>query len=127
MEKFVFHRLLERLPRWLRHIYALFFIVVGWVIFYFEDFGQLGSYLAALFGGQGLASSWDTIVLLLRYLPLLLIAAVASTPLGARLMARVRTSRAGGVITAALCLASLFLCTCALVDQSYNPFLYFRF
>ncbi len=127
LEKFVFHRLLERLPRWLRHIYALFFIVVGWVIFYFEDFGQLGSYLASLFGGQGIASSWDTVVLLLRYLPLLLIAAVASTPLGARLMARVRTGRAGGVITAALCLASLFLCTCALVDQSYNPFLYFRF
>lgn len=127
LEKFVLHRLLEKLPSWLRHIYALFFIVVGWVIFYFEDFGQLGSFMAGLFGGHGAASSWDAVVLILRYLPLLLIAAVASTPLCAKLMARVRAKRAGGVITALLCLASLFLCTCALVDQSYNPFLYFRF
>ncbi len=128
LEKFVLQRFLDKWPHWLRHIYALLFIVLGWAIFYFEDMGQLGSFFLALFGGQGIASGEETVMLILRYLPLLVVAAVASTPLAAKGMQWLRTHRPSTQwVSGALCLLSLVLCTCSLVDQSYNPFLYFRF
>ena len=40
LEKYVYGKYLEKLPSLLKHIYALFLILLGWTIFYFEDFGQ---------------------------------------------------------------------------------------
>ena len=60
------------------------------------------------------------------YLPILLVAAVASTPLGAKLYHKLKP-RAAEVVCTVLVLAGLVVCTAYLVDGTYNPFLYFRF
>ena len=43
----------------MQHVYTLFFLLVSWALFAVEDFGQMGVYLAAMFGsaGGGLADS----------------------------------------------------------------------
>ena len=55
--------------------------------------------------------------------------ALCSTPLPARLCARLkaRLPRLYPWLALAACLAGLFLCMGYVVDSSYNPFLYFRF
>jgi alginate O-acetyltransferase complex protein AlgI len=63
---------------------------------------------------------------LTSYLPILCVAAVASTPLGVKLFRKL-PERAAQVFGAAALLAGLVLCTAYLVDGTYNPFLYFRF
>ena len=56
---------------------------------------------------------------------LLVIAAAASLPFGAKIGRRyVQKSPAAAVIPVAVV---LILCTAYLVDAGYNPFLYFRF
>ncbi len=126
-EKFFLNRFIEKWPGWLRHVYALFFIAIGWALFAVEDFAQLGSYLGAMFGfaGGGLANG-AFFYYLRSYLPMLVMAAVASTPLAKGLWARLG-ERARMILLPLLLLAGLGICTCYLVDATYNPFLYFRF
>ena len=125
-EKFWFKNILDKLPRWVGHIYGLFLVLVGWTIFAVEDMAQLGGYLKAMFGfGAGL---WDTAFLynLRNYLPLLLIAAVASTPLAKKVWGKL-PELARKILLPILLICGLFLATAYLVDGTYNPFLYFRF
>ena len=116
---------LGRLPRAVQHIYAMAVVLMGWALFAVEDMGRLGQYLGAMFGGAPLVNGgffYD----LRSYLPLLMVLAAAATPLGRRCWERLG-ERARNLLTPALVLATLVLCTAALVDASYNPFLYFRF
>ena len=127
IEKFFLLRYLEKASVILRHLYALFFIIFGWVIFYFEDVTQMGQFIVTLFtGGHGLISR-DAFALIVSYLPLLIAASIASLPLGYKIYFRVRKWRFYWLVEALVCAAGLVLCTATLVSQSYNPFLYFRF
>ena len=118
---------MEKWPRWLRHVYALFFIAVGWALFAVEDFSHLGPYLGAMFGfaGKGLADG-AFFYYLRSYLPMLLIAALASTPLFKTLWDKLG-EKPRKVLLPLLLLLGLLVCTAYLVDATYNPFLYFRF
>ena len=49
-ERLFLGRLLERLPQIFRRVYALFFILIGWVLFSHTDLSIIGSYLRAMFG-----------------------------------------------------------------------------
>ena len=53
LEKFVLGRLLQKLPRILRHIWSLLVVYIGWTIFYFESFPKLGQALSIMFGFSG--------------------------------------------------------------------------
>lgn len=126
-EKFVFKKVLDRLPSAVAHIYTMFIVVIGWGLFYFTDMGELGAFLTDLFNfGNGLCGE-QALNLILSYLPLIIAAAVASTPLAARLYASVQNTRYIGIAQTAFVAVVLVLCTASLVNQSYNPFLYFRF
>ena len=126
LEKFFLSRLLDRLPHWIGHCYGLALILVGWAIFAVEDLSALTLYLKAMFGfGAGLLDG-AFLYYLRNYLPILLLAAVASTPLAVRLWEKL--SRPARQIALPILLAVGFLLSTAyLVDGTYNPFLYFRF
>lgn len=118
---------LARLPRVLRHILTMALVMLGWVLFAIEDFGTLGAYLRAMFSLSGGLLSPQAAVWTLSYLPLLLVAILACLPAAARLVQareRTRLVRWGAPVC---CLLLLAASTAALVAQSYNPFLYFRF
>ncbi len=126
VEKLFLGRVLEKVPAWLSHLYGLLIVLVGWAIFAVEDCAALGPYLGAMFGmGAGL---WDGAFLyyLGNYWPILVIAAVASTPLGANLWKGLPQRVRQTALPVLLC-AGLILSTAYLVDGTYNPFLYFRF
>ena len=127
LEKAFLGKLLQKLPAALQHLYTLFLVLVSWAIFALEDFSQLGAYLKVMFGMGGVPlTNSDFGYYLTSYLPILCLAAVASTPLGATLY-RKAPKKAAQAVGALLILAGLTVCTAYLVDGTYNPFLYFRF
>lgn len=127
LEKFLLAPLLNKLPGAVGHLYTLVLVLVSWAIFAIEDFGHLGGYLKVMFGLGGAALADGAFVYYAgSYLPVLLAAAVAATPLGVRVWKRL-PSKAAMAVCPALLLAGLVLCTAYLVDATYNPFLYFRF
>jgi len=127
LEKFVLKKLLDKLPSVIQHIYSLFFVIIGWGIFYFTDIKQLGSFFADLFNfSNGIIGS-QALTLLLSYLPILIVAAIASTPLGSKIYNRFKDTKSIWIPEVLFCVIILAISTASLVNQSYNPFLYFRF
>lgn len=127
LEKFVLKKFLDRLPSFVQHIYTLFIIIIGWGLFYFTDVGQLGEFMVDLFNfGNGICGD-QAFNLIMSNLPMLIIAAVASTPLAAMLYNRFEHTRFMWIPETLYCMGVLAVSTASLVNQSYNPFLYFRF
>jgi len=125
LEKYVFRGLLERTPGWVKHVYTILVVFVGWGIFAMEDLDVCGAYLARCFGAARLWSMADGFRLrsyALTFAALIL----ASTTIGRDGWAKL-SERAQRILTPVLMALTLVLCTAYLVDGSYNPFLYFRF
>ncbi len=127
LEKFVLKKFLDRLPSFVQHVYTLFIIIIGWGLFYFTDVGQLGEFMVDLFNfGNGICGN-QAFNLIMSNLPMLIIAAVASTPLATTLYTRFEHARFMWIPETLYCMGVLAVSTASLVNQSYNPFLYFRF
>ena len=127
VEKFLLLKPLEKAPAIVGHVYTLFLVMVSWAIFAIEDLGHLASYLRVMFGLGGVPLADGTFgYYLTSFLPVLCVAAVASTPLG-RAIYRNMGTRAQQAVCTVLVAAGLLVCTAYLVAGTYNPFLYFNF
>ena len=134
-EKYTLLRVKDRIPGVLLHVYSLVLVVLGWGIFYFEDFGQMTRFFTVLFGGgelhdfvteSALASNfWLWVVAVLFCMPLRRQAAQGI----ARLFGEGTTTEQAIVMTARLVysVAALVLSTALLVGATNNAFLYTRF
>lgn len=126
LEKLWLGKYLKKAPAALAHLYGIFIVVVGWAIFAVEDFTAMGLYLKAMFGiGVSLVNG-DALYYLFNYLPMLIVACVAATPLAAKVWHKIPAKVWKPALPVLVCLA-LVLATAYLVDGTYNPFLYFRF
>lgn len=129
LEKLVLRKLLDRLPAVCGHIYMLLLVLMGWVLFAIDDWSALRDYLGSMFGSNGFAGK-ETAYIVLKYLGLLMICVVASTPLFKNLVDKIlpKIPSVIRVIVVNLVLVLLLLVSVSLVvGDSYNPFLYFRF
>ena len=131
LEKFVLRPVLERLPRFVSHIYAVVLILIGWAIFAYEDPGKLLFIGKALFGMAGLPLiDGKTIFLLWNNAALFVILAIASLPAAKachnRLMKKWPELYGNWAVPAGVC-CLLLLSMAFLAGSSFNPFLYFRF
>ena len=50
LEKYTVLRAKDRIPGFFLHFYSLLLVVLGWGIFYFDDFGQMRHFFRAFFG-----------------------------------------------------------------------------
>jgi alginate O-acetyltransferase complex protein AlgI len=127
VEKVFLLKLLDKLPRFVGHIYSLFFIVLGWAIFSGDDVLSLSGYIGAMFGAGGAGFCSTQFLYYLRsFAPSLVIFIAAATPLFKKLFSRL-PAKLQGAATPVLIALCLVLSTAFLVDSTYNPFLYFRF
>jgi alginate O-acetyltransferase complex protein AlgI len=131
LEKLFLLKVLKKLPNIVGHVYTLFLVVLGWMLFAFDDFSAGFSYIGAMFGGEGIPLVSQTALYALRSNgPMLILLGIASTPLMKRLYEKALRYWNTGTTTVleSLGVVIFFLCSVAyLVDSSYNPFLYFRF
>lgn len=131
LEKYILPKLLEKMPGFLQHLYALFFIVLGWVIFAVEDFSAMGSYLKAMFGmGNGLYN--DIFFYHLKNYGLVLALGILfSMPVYSWWENKQTQNKAYNVIGKVTgfggTIVLLLMTISCLVQNTYNPFLYFRF
>lgn len=125
LEKYVFARFLKQHPK-TGHLTTGLIFIFGWVIFAFTDIGQLGTYLGQMFGiGAAGIADGSTIYMLYTSAILLIIAALASTPLLYSLFRKIRKNARPLALVILVMVAAVSIAF--LVYQSYNPFLYFRF
>ena len=124
LEKFFLSRLLVRFPKFLQHILTLFIVAFGWGIFYYTDIELWYVFLGRLFAFQ--ADPSETLRFAFAYLPIFFISCVFATKLPLKILKKLRRSRLS-FLEILLLVFIFILCTSALVSQSYNPFIYFRF
>lgn len=128
IEKTFLLRLLERAPKFLRHIYSMAAVIFGWLLFVIEDVSSIGAYLSRMFGGTGVFATQITVYELVRNLMFLAILILASTPAPKKLWYKLYSKGTPWrIVQSVVCAIAFVLCIAYLVDSSYNPFLYFRF
>ena len=126
-EKLFLSKILAKVPAFVSHIYALFFIMIGWAIFNFTDINALWQFICGLFSASDGAFSEQSGRVLLAYLPTALAGMVFSTPVLKIVHRKLYNKKFYPVVLFAGCAAVMMLCTASLVSDSYNPFIYFRF
>lgn len=124
LEKAFLQKTLLKLPTILQHLYFVFFILIGWVLFLFDDLPLGLQYLSAMFGIAGQTVANQTFLYVLSSnLVLLLIALIGSLP-QSRMIRRIV---ALPFFEPIFYLLVFIFSSAYLVGATYNPFLYFRF
>ena len=126
IEKLFLYPYLEK-SKVLSHLYLLLVVPVTWVAFAISDVRQLGIYLARMFPvvriETGVINQQDFMNYLQDYAGLLLIGAIFSTPLPAKIYGRIKNSVVGTFAVAVIFFLSMYY----LAISENNPFLYFNF
>ena len=139
IEKLFLKKWIDKLPAALSHIYALFFILIGWLIFYFKsDFGgfeALSSYFLGMFGGLSLPlCNLEFGYSLVRNLLLMAALGFACTPYPKELLMGLKEKYKDGArgvawtLVCDLALVLIFvLCIVYISSSDYRPNIYFEF
>ncbi len=131
IEKLFLLNWLKKMPAAVGHIYTLLLVIISWVIFAIEDLSRAFAYIGAMFGGSGILADPTSFYMLATNAALLIILAVAATPLpkmiARKLMTKLGTGVGAAIVQNAAYIAIFIVSVAYLVDATYNPFLYFRF
>ncbi len=127
VEKLWLGRALEKLPRFVSHIYVLFIVLISFTVFNADGLSGVVRDIGGLFGAGGIPLvSAEAVYYLRSYTVAIALAVVGATPLPKFLYGKL--SEAPKTVLEPLATgALLILSTALLIDGSFNPFLYFRF
>lgn len=136
-EKFLWGRALEKLPRAVRHVYALVLITVGWVLFRSTSLAQVVEMVSAMFGfAPGGLWSGEAAYYLRQFAWEWVLAIPAALPVKCALQAKLEERRADGSRGAAVTLALgpkvlgfalLGWSVVRILSTGVQSFLYFQF
>ncbi len=129
---------IKKWPIWWKHIYSKIVIVIGFGIFYFENMGQLGLFFRNIFcistimGKAPFAdvATWGSLI---NNIFLIIAAIVCSMPILPKVKELVlnsynhRVYSTGRLLSVVACVVLLIVSSILLVNNTNNPFLYFRF
>ena len=132
IEKIFLNKFMEKLPSFIKRIYVLFIVMILFIIFNAENMSVVLTNIKGLFGMNGEVFVNDyTLHYLKSYLPLLIIAFFGATPFIKTLIDKLRKNKYANniinILEPILIVIILVVVTSYLIDNSYNPFLYFRF
>ena len=132
IEKIFLNKFMEKLPSFIKRIYVLFIVMILFIIFNAENMSVALTNIKGLFGMNGEVFVNDyTLHYLKSYLPLLIISLFGTTPFIKILIDKLRKNKYANniinILEPILIVMILVVVTSYLIDNSYNPFLYFRF
>ena len=132
LEKYTLLRVKGRIPKVLLHIYSLLLVIIGWGIFYFEDFGQMRHFFKAFFGRVEVFSDFAALNTLSANGWLWVVAILFCLPVRQWLDRWVEGWKHPHPVLVTLmhCIVALLLLTASvalLVGATNNAFLYTRF
>ena len=127
IEKLFLEKIIIKLPI-IRNIYVIFVVMIGWVIFNTNNLEHFYFFIKSLFNyKQGFEL---TKILYFKYLyiwPYLVLACIGSTPIVKNIGTWLKKHWLGELLIEALMFIIVFFTITFLVNDSYNPFIYFRF
>lgn len=135
VEKYTLLRIQRYIPAPFLHLYSILLFVVGWGIFYFDDFGRMQQFFHSFIGLSAQLSDFTVETSLLGHFWLWVAAVLLSLPLRRSLTDiyehRIPSSTAKQVLAVSaktlLSLLILVLSTALLVGATNNAFIYTRF
>lgn len=141
IERMRFGQFLKRLPRFIRHAYALLIVMIGWVFFRSETIDFAFDYLHRLFIYKDITYMNGFLYNALNpiFYSALIVACVLSTPIIKNSKAQIlnklknldnhyeRYAIVLGISRSIWLIVMFTLVTTQLLSSDYNPFLYFRF
>ena len=132
IEKLWLGKFIEKLPTIIRRIYVLFIVMISFIIFNGDSLQNIWNNIIGLFGVNNLpVSNSYTIYYLRNYIIVIIIALIGATPILKNTIEKLKQNdkieRIINILEPILLITLLLVITAYLVDNSYNPFLYFRF
>lgn len=132
IEKFLLKKYLDKLPLFLKKVYTLFIVMISFVIFSSSSMKDAFIVIKGLFDFKNLAISNSFILYYLKgYFLILVLAVIGATPLLKNVVSKLKKNKilsyVINVLEIVFVLVILLIVTSMLIDNSYNPFLYFRF
>lgn len=134
LEKFVLKKILKKTPSVLLHIYTMFIVIIGWVIFRCDNLNTLTMFFKELFSFNVTEYGINELLIYLEsYGVYFILAIIFSFPTYYKIIDKIDSINNKKVklfldICHYLGLIILFVITIMfLAKSSYNPFIYFRF
>ncbi|MDE7431037.1 MAG: MBOAT family protein [Lachnospiraceae bacterium] len=124
-EKLWLKKYLDKMPVFLSHFYTLLFVMIGWAIFAFDSIRTGMCYIGSMFMmNHNSFIDKDSLYLIVTWAVLFILLILGSTSALERLSQKLKLR---GVFETIYLMVIFLLCISCLVNDSYNPFLYFRF
>lgn len=136
LEKYTLLRVHDRIPRVVLHVYSLLLVIIGWGIFYFDNFDSMLIFFNAFIGQSAALTDfvsqtaitdnfWLWVMAIIFCMPL----RSAASVLLARMLGRSSVLHGGAVLCLRVCisLVMLMLSVALLVGATNNAFIYTRF
>ena len=132
LEKFILKKVLNKLPKWAGHVYTLFVVLIGWVLFRAEGMSECISILKTLFVPHMTSTAIQQLGIYLEsYGIYLILGIVLSMPVFPRIKELLQTKFKDSITVKILyyvfVLGVFALGIIFLSQATYNPFIYFRF
>lgn len=120
---------LNKKSNWFGHIYTLFFVMLGWVLFRADNVTDAFNYIGVMFG-VGSSGLYDSTFLMYisNFKIYIIVGILASFPI----LKKIKTCKWVNLkiyhVISTVCLMTLFIVSLSfMIKGSYNPFIYFNF
>lgn len=119
---------LDKKECWFGHIYTMFFVILGWVLFRAPNLGSALVYMKAMFGigARGLVSATAGAYIAQNWLYYIL-AVLGCFPILAKMDEKFGKSRIWNTVYTIGILVVLVVSVSFICNNAYNPFIYFNF
>ena len=126
IEKLFLYKVLEKLPKFLAHLYSIILILIGWVLFEFSSVDLILSYIKSMFTySSKIISDIGLYAISSNYI-FIILAMLLATEFPKKLFDKIGKSKFK-YINMVVLIVMFVVSVSFLVDSTYNPFLYFRF
>ena len=125
LEKFVLKKYIDKLPDFVKHIYTIVLVFIGWMIFAFDDSKYLFGFIKALTSNKFVDSAF--LYYFKNYFLILVIATLFSLPVYPKVKEKMNNTIFTSLLSISIYVILFIITLSYLVSDTYNPFLYFRF
>ncbi len=127
-EKLFFHKLLDKLPKIFGWLYAFLIVNFGWLLFRLDKISSIKYVIRSFIHPQiGLKDFMANNFQLVYYTIFMLIGLIFMFPITKLISKKLSKYSAYNFIADFLLIIIFIIGICALINNSYNPFIYFRF
>lgn len=128
-EKFTPYEIDGKNPKvdWLKHIYTMFFVILGWVMFRADSISEAINYYISMFSINNQIIDDNFISYLRQFSPYLAGGCIFSTPIMPKVEKRLKKRIVYNVVKTMVIMMFLIISVSFIIKGSYSPFIYFNF